>query len=70
MATRTPNTMEKTAIHGNASHASCLKPQQTEETRKKPRDLRDYTFYDIHGNVFTPEIIKQYPKDKFPGPQQ
>jgi len=47
-----------------------LKPQQTEETRKKPRDLRDYKFYDIHGKEMVPEIFKQYPKDKFPGPPQ
>lgn len=39
-----------------------LKPQTTELTRKQPRDLRDYKFYDIHGNVFVPEIIKQHPK--------
>lgn len=40
-----------------------LKPQATELTRKQPRDLRDYKFYDIHGNLFVPEIIKQHPKE-------
>jgi hypothetical protein len=40
-----------------------LKPETTELTRKHPRDLRDYKFYDIHGNVFVPEIFKLHPKE-------
>jgi hypothetical protein len=39
-----------------------LKPQTTEETRKKPRDLRDFTFYDLHGNKVTPDAFKSIPK--------
>lgn len=40
-----------------------LKPQATELTRKQPRDLRDYKFYDMHGNIFVPEIFKLHPKE-------
>jgi len=41
-----------------------LKAQQTEETRKQPRDLRDYTFYDMHGRIMVPEIFKQVSEEK------
>jgi uncharacterized protein YkwD len=53
----TPSQRENAQIKGEL-----LKPQTTELTKKQPRDLRDYKFYDIHGNVFVPEIIKQHPK--------
>ena len=48
---------EKAVIAGEL-----LKPQTVELTRKQPRDLRDYMFYDIHGNLFVPEIFKIQPK--------